>query len=61
MRDYEAVLELTYQARIVPGLAIQPDVQYIVHPVGDVPDPYGNGIVPIRNAAVFGATVTLRF
>ncbi len=61
VRDYEAVLELTYQARIVPGLAIQPDVQYIVHPGGHVADPYGNGVAPIRNAAVFGATVTLRF
>ena len=61
VRDYEAVIELTYQARIVPGLAIQPDFQYVVHPGGHVPDPNGNGLTPIRNAAVFGATMTLRF
>ena len=61
VRDYEAVIEVTYQARIVPGLAIQPDFQYIVHPGGHVPNPYGNGIAPIRDAAVFGSTVTLRF
>ena len=61
VRDYEAVFELTYQARIVPGLAVQPDFQYILHPGGHVPDPYGNGITAIRNAAVFGATMTLRF
>lgn len=61
VHDYEAVLELTYQARIVPGLAIQPDFQYVFHPGGHVPSPLGDGTGAIRNAAVFGATMTLRF
>ena len=61
VRDHEVVLELTYQARIVPGLAVQPDFQYIVHPGGHVTDPAGNGTSAIRNAVVFGTTVTIRF
>ena len=61
VRDYEAVLELTYQARIVPGLSIQPDFQYIVHPGGHVPNPLGTGLSAVHDAAVFGTTVTLRF
>lgn len=34
VRDYEANLELTYVAQIVPGWTIQPDFQYIWHPSG---------------------------
>ena len=33
-RDYEANLELTYVAQIVPGWTVQPDFQYIWHPSG---------------------------
>ena len=61
VRDRELALELTYQARILPGLSIQPDVQYILHPGGHVPNPLGDGITPVHDAAVFGATVTVRF
>lgn len=61
IRDHEAVIELTYQARIVPGLAIQPDFQYIVHPGGHVPSAIGNGTSAVHDAVVFGTTVTLRF
>ena len=32
--DYEAVLELTYRAQITPWFALQPDVQWIIHPGG---------------------------
>jgi porin len=62
IRDYETVLELTYQAQIVPGWTIQPDFQYIWHPGGNVPDPADpEGIRPIRNAAVFGVRTTIRY
>jgi len=27
--------ELTYAAQITPALALQPDLQYIIHPGGD--------------------------
>src|SRR4051794_12270853 len=35
IRDYEANLELTYMAEIVPGWTIQPDLQFVWHPSGD--------------------------
>ncbi len=33
-RDYEANLELNYQAQIIPGWLVQPNVQFIWHPSG---------------------------
>jgi porin len=35
IRDYEANLELTYVAQIVPGWTLQPDLQFVWHPDGD--------------------------
>ena len=35
VRDYEANLELTYQAQIVPGWTVQPVVTRVWHPSGD--------------------------
>lgn len=61
VRNFEAVLELTYIAQILPGLNLQPDLQYIVHPGGNVVDPYGSGATPIRNALVLGVTTQVRF
>ena len=61
VRDYEAVLEATYDAVVVPGLSLQPTLQYIVHPGGNVANPYGNGLSPIPNAVVLGVTTTVRF
>ena len=61
VRDYEAVIEATYDAVVLPGLTVQPTVQYVFHPGGDVANPFGNGLTPIPNALVFGATTTLRF
>jgi len=34
VRDYEASLELSYVAQIIPGWTVQPDLQYIRHPSG---------------------------
>ena len=31
----EWAIELTYAAQITPALALQPDLQYIIHPGGD--------------------------
>jgi porin len=45
IRDYEANLELTYQAQIVPGWIVQPTLQFVRHPNGD----------SSRNATVVGA------
>jgi porin len=35
IRDFEANLELTYIAEVIPGWTLQPDFQYIWHPNGD--------------------------
>ena len=61
MRNFEAVIELTYIAQIIPGLNLQPDLQYIIHPGGNVADPLGSGLAPIRNALVVGVTTQVRF
>jgi porin len=41
--SFEAVSELTYSIRLAPAIAIQPDVQYILHPGGT--RDYGNALV----------------
>jgi porin len=61
IRDYEAVLELTYQAQIQNGWTIQPDFQYIFHPGGNVPNPRSASGAPIKDAAVFALRATLRY
>jgi porin len=61
VRNFEAVIELTYIAQIIPGLNLQPDLQYIIHPGGNVADPLGSGLAPIRNALVVGVTTQVRF
>lgn len=61
VRSFEAVIEATYQAQVMPGLVLQPTVQYVIHPGGGIADPYGNGLTPIRNALVLGVTTAVRF
>ena len=39
-RDYEAVLEATYQYQATPWAQIQPDLQYIRNPGGGGVDPF---------------------
>jgi porin len=51
IQDYEANLEFTYQAQIVPGWWVQPNVQYVWHPNGD-----GS-----RNATVLGLRSLWRY
>ena len=59
VRDYELVLEASYQIQVAPWWVIQPDVQYIVHPGGNVIDPAF--LAPIPNAFVLGARTTVSF
>jgi porin len=40
---FESVAELTYSMRLAPAIAIQPDLQYILHPGGT--QQYGNALV----------------
>jgi porin len=52
VHDYELNLEFTYQAQIVPGWTIQPDLQFIWHP---------NGQATIPRATVAGVRSQWRF
>lgn len=62
VRDYEAVIEVTYQAQIIPGWTVQPDFQYIIHPGGNVADPGDPfGLRRVKDAAVIGVRTTLRY
>jgi porin len=55
IRDFELLLEATYQAQIMPGWTIQPEIQYVVHPGGNVPNPLDPlGMTPIKNALLLG-------
>ncbi len=59
VRDLEAVLELSYSASIAAGWTVQPDLQYVIHPGGNVANPTGTGT--IGNALVLGLRTTLLF
>jgi porin len=61
LRNYELVVELTYQAQIVAGWTIQPDFQYIFHPGGGVVDPLNPFIGRIPDAAVFALRTAISF
>ncbi|MCS0493861.1 carbohydrate porin [Ancylobacter sp. MQZ15Z-1] len=62
VQDYEAVLEIDYQAAVTPWLSVQPFFQYVFHPGGNVPDPNGsNPTQALRDAAVFGVRSTVTF
>ena len=41
--SFESVAELTYSIRLSPGIALQPDLQYVLHPGGT--RQYGNTLV----------------
>ena len=51
VRDYEANVELTYAAQIIPGWTVQPNLQFIFHPNGDAS----------RNATVAGVRSMWRY
>jgi len=62
LRDYEAVLEVSYKAQIAPGWTVQPDFQYIIRPGGNVPNPNDPTMtIPIRNAVVVGIRSTIQY
>ena len=62
IRDYESVLEITYEARIAPWWLLQPDLQLVFHPGGYIaaplPAPVGR---PIPNALVIGLRSGITF
>jgi porin len=52
IRNFEGNIELTYQASIAPWWIVQPDVQIVIHPGGNIA--LTQNAPPIRNAVVLG-------
>jgi porin len=62
IRDYEAVLEITYAARIAPWWLLQPDLQLVFHPGGFTSAPLPATVDrPIPNALVVGLRSAITF
>jgi porin len=62
IRDFEAMLELTYRAQLAPWWSVQPDLQFIFHPGGNIArpnDPSGTQAIP--NAVVLGLRSAVAF
>jgi porin len=58
--SYECVIELSYVLPLAPWLTIQPDLQYVIHPGGNIPNPY-NPAGTIVNALVLGLRTSIAF
>lgn len=62
VRNYEMTLEATYQIVLAPWWTLQPDIQYIIHPGGNVADPnVASGEQAIKNALVLGLRTSITF
>ncbi|MCW5688889.1 MAG: carbohydrate porin [Pseudolabrys sp.] len=61
VRDHEVVFEVSYAAQIAPRWTLQPDLQYIVHPGGNVADPNDPNGGAVKNALVAGLRSTIKF
>ncbi|WP_249780990.1 carbohydrate porin [Bradyrhizobium sp. dw_78] len=62
IRDYEAILEVTYQAEVRENILVQPVFEYITHPGGGAVDPNDpTQTHRIRNAVMFGVRTTLTY
>jgi len=62
VRDYETVLEITYEARIAPWWLLQPDLQLVFHPGGHTAPPGSPPVAaPIPNALVIGLRSGITF
>jgi porin len=60
IRDSETVIEATYSYQIARWWQVQPDIQYIIHPSGNVPNPV-DSTRKLKNALIFGLRVTVTF
>lgn len=60
-RNYELLLEATYQAQILPGWTVQPDFEYVFHPGGGAVNPLNPASGRIPDAAVFGVRTIVQF
>lgn len=61
VRSEEVVFEVSYAAQLAPWWTLQPDLQYIVHPGGNVANPNDPSGAAIKNAFVAGLRSTIKF
>jgi porin len=61
VRSEEVVFELSYAAQLAPWWTLQPDLQYILHPGGNVANPNDPNGAAIKNAFVAGLRSTIKF
>jgi porin len=59
VRNHETLVELTYNFSLMPGWSLQPDLQYVINPGGNIARPSGTGTIP--DALVLGLRTTLNF
>jgi porin len=57
----EVLLEVTYQAQLVPGWTLQPDLQYIRRPSGGVANPANPTGQRIKDAVLLGLRTTIQY
>jgi porin len=60
IRDYELAFELSYTAQIAPWWSVQPDLQYIIHPGGNVTNP-NDSANTVGDAMLVGMRSTITF
>jgi porin len=60
VRDHEIVLEADYSLQLAPWWTLQLDLQGIIHPGGNIPNPL-NPPQPIADAFIVGARNTIKF
>ena len=61
IRDYEIDMEATYQVAVTPWWQLQPDLQYIVHPGGNIAASERFPQGALGNALVAGVRTTITF
>jgi Carbohydrate-selective porin, OprB family len=59
VRNYAAVIELSYKASVSPGWTVQPDLQYVINLGNVVGSPNRTEVIP--NALILGLRTTLKF
>ena len=61
VRSSEVMVEATYQAEVVPGFTVQPDLQYVWRPSGGVINPRSATGAVERSAAILGVRASIRY
>lgn len=59
--DFELNLAVAYQAEIIPGWTVQPEVHHVVHIGGRVPDAQGRETADLRDATVFAVRSVINY